>query len=552
MKPLLTAFPVIKPLALGIITALGSLSTSFAACNLSPLGQKIYNAVIGTNQSHSTIPAALTLTTRNQGGPIYLPPNMFYEFASAMTQAQYEIDVQTFLFSESDAVEVAMNALLQLQDRLSREGRYGNPVVVRFTLDVLAQFGLPKSAITGVYRGLSQLQLDPRLVKVELATYDHTFVGSNHTKSGIIDGKLAFIGGANFDDTNDIDNPAMDSAYVLKGDVVKALQANFDLAWSKSTLWDCKTWGNYAYCDKAGNPTPSHRPEVTNAPNPVPATACQPMITMTRGSRNSFNNDIDNPQDQGYLAALNNAQQVINIISPGFNDDAFLEAVMAAANRGIKVRAVVSLGYEDKAQDLPFQNGTNLENVLKMYAQANATQKANLDIRWYSSNGSTPVEGNAPDASHLKYMSIDNQVAIAGSANMDTQSWNQSSELNVAADDATATAQGDSVVFMPIFNRSIPAMSVNYPPIANAGVDGWRMKGKTHTLDGTGSSDPNGNNTLLYSWVQTAGIPVTITNKTTATPSFTAPNTKTTLTFKLTVTDTGGLSSTDEVKMSIF
>lgn len=552
MKPIITLSRLIKPIAIAVVTTLGSSATGFAACNLSPLGQKIYNAVIGTNQSNSTIPSNLTLTTRNQGGPIYLPPNMFSHFAEEMVKAQYEIDVQTFLFSESDAVDTAMNALLRLQDRLSREGRYGNPVVVRFTLDVLAQFGLEKSSITGVYRGLQQLQLDPRLVKVELATYDHTFVGSNHTKSGLIDGRIAFIGGANFDDTNDAENPAMDSAYMLQGEVLKPLQANFDTAWSKSTLWDCKTWGNYSYCDKAGNPTPSHRPEVTNAANPVPATACQPMITMTRSSKNAFNDDLDNPQAQGFLAAINNAQHTLNIVTPGFNAAAFLEAVMGAANRGVKVRAVVSLGYEDKAQDLPFQNGTNLENVLELYAAANATQKANLDIRWYSSNGQTPVEGNAPDASHLKYMSIDNQVAIAGSANMDTQSWNQSSELNVAADDATATAQGDSVVFTPIFNRSIPAMNVNFAPIANAGKDGWRARNKTHSLDGSGSSDPNGNNTLRYSWMQTAGPLVNLSNKTTATPSFNAPNIKTTLVFKLTVTDTGGLSSIDEVKITVF
>lgn len=48
--------------------------------------------------------------------------------------------------------------------------------------------------------------------------------------------------------------------------------------------------------------------------------------------------------------------------------------------------------------------------------------------------------GNGEDASHVKLMSVDGEIAIVGSGNMDSQSWSNSREFNVLIDDATAVA----------------------------------------------------------------------------------------------------------------
>ena len=87
-------------------------------------------------------------------------------------------------------------------------------------------------------------------------------------------------------------------------------------------------------------------------------------------------------------------------------------------------------------------------------------------------------------------------------------------------------------------------VTVNRLPIANAGVDQIAIETTTVVLDGSGSSDPDGD-VSGFAWSQTAGPVVALTDADTAAPSFTVPDVDapTELVFELVVTDDEGADS---------
>jgi hypothetical protein len=92
---------------------------------------------------------------------------------------------------------------------------------------------------------------------------------------------------------------------------------------------------------------------------------------------------------------------------------------------------------------------------------------------------------------------------------------------------------------------------VNQPPVANAGSDQSVNQGVTVTLNGIGSSDPDGS-TLDYYWSQKEGPSVTIDNPVSAQPKFVAPTgVASNLVFSLTVTDPGKLSAMDQCSVVV-
>jgi hypothetical protein len=94
--------------------------------------------------------------------------------------------------------------------------------------------------------------------------------------------------------------------------------------------------------------------------------------------------------------------------------------------------------------------------------------------------------------------------------------------------------------------------TINEPPVANAGPDFSVGEQTSVMLDGSGSSDPNGE-TLMYQWTQTSGPAVTLMGATTAQPGFTSPQVTvaTALSFMLTVTDPRGGTSSDTVVVTV-
>lgn len=100
---------------------------------------------------------------------------------------------------------------------------------------------------------------------------------------------------------------------------------------------------------------------------------------------------------------------------------------------------------------------------------------------------------------------------------------------------------------------SVRVEQVNHPPAANAGPPQTVDEGTSVALNAGGSADPDGDG-IGYLWTQIGGEAVTLSDTASATPSFSAPRVDpggATLTFRLVVTDAGGLSSQAEVSVAV-
>ena len=103
-------------------------------------------------------------------------------------------------------------------------------------------------------------------------------------------------------------------------------------------------------------------------------------------------------------------------------------------------------------------------------------------------------------------------------------------------------------------NADTVTITVNAPPLANAGTDATVNADETIALDGTGSSDTTGR--ITHAWTRSSGTGGMLTDANAETASFTAPDldpgaADVTHVFTLTVTDKNGATNTDTVTITV-
>jgi hypothetical protein len=163
-----------------------------------------------------------------------------------------------------------------------------------------------------------------------------------------------------------------------------------------------------------------------------------------------------------------------------------------------------------------------------------APQTGTVTVDFATADGSATAPGDytaatgtvtfAPgDVSETVTVNTIDDAVVEGTETFDVNLSNATGNASIADGTGVGTINDNDVA--------------NQAPTANAGADQTVASGATVNLDGTGSTDPDVGDTLNYAWSQTSGPSVTLSDPTSATPSFTAPTGPATLTFNLTVCD---------------
>jgi uncharacterized repeat protein (TIGR01451 family)/CSLREA domain-containing protein len=116
----------------------------------------------------------------------------------------------------------------------------------------------------------------------------------------------------------------------------------------------------------------------------------------------------------------------------------------------------------------------------------------------------------------------------------------------------TNVMYGASALGVPAVQGTVAIRTgLNHPPVAEAGAPQAVTSGSPVTLDGSGSSDPDGQ-PLSYLWEQTGGTAsVTLADADTMMVTFDAPTDTGIYTFTLTITDAYGLSDDDDATITV-
>ena len=230
---------------------------------------------------------------------------------------------------------------------------------------------------------------------------------------------------------------------------------------------------------------------------------------------------------------------------------------------------------DDNGENVELRFGSLPINVV---VGSPATAKTSLNIVGSDSSGISENSAPSADAGDGGEFAVGSSVTLDGSGSTDPDgsitrySWTQTQGDSVTLTDAglgkvsfTAppTDSTQTLGFLLTVEDddgasdtdtvSIVVYRENSAPSADAGDGGNFAVSSSVTLDGSGSTDPDGSITR-YSWTQTQGDSVTLTDAGLGKVSFTAPPTDSTQTlgFLLTVEDDDGASDTDTVSVFIY
>ena len=323
----------------------------------------------------------------------------FGRLMEAIQNAEKSIDIRTFIFDNDDfAVAMADTLKERAEDVRVR-------VMIDSVGNLLATQADPDSLPDDHEPPLSMNAYMEQASDVKVRQFANPWIiTSDHTKTTIIDEKIAFVGGMNIGREYRYD--WHDMMMEVTGPVVDQMQFESDKAWARNgLLGDLANafrfvQGKKKHADRDGYPV---------------------RILQTR----NFDSDIHKAQ----IAAIQNAQSHIIIENAYFSDDRTIYELAKARRRGVDVRVIIPSAGNHGALNASNKVTVNtlLEHGIRVYEY--------------------------PGMSHIKAAVYDGWICV-GSANFDKLSLKVNKELNLATSHPEAVNALLDQVFIPDLTAS--------------------------------------------------------------------------------------------------
>ncbi len=322
----------------------------------------------------------------------------FNRLLDAVDTAAESIDIRTYIFDNDDfAVAVA--------DKLKSKS---NDVDIRVLVDGLGNLLAMQAdsiAMPADFKvPLSMEHYIEQDSKIRVRTNSNPWLTGDHTKTTIIDKKLAFVGGMNIG--REYRYEWHDIMMEVTGPIVDILQFDTNKAWAKASfLGDVANFfaflsGEKKNADDEGYPV-----------------------------RALYTRNFDSQIYRAQIAAIRRAKRYILIENAYFSDDSILYELAKARRRGVDVRVILPDAGNHGALNASNQVAINkmLENGIRVYL--------------------------FPGMSHVKAAVIDGWACV-GSANFDKLSLKINKELNLSTSHEAAVNELLDRVFIPDLARS--------------------------------------------------------------------------------------------------
>lgn len=343
----------------------------------------------------------LVFSPLSQGSIEYLVDGeeFFPRLVDAIQAAEESIDIRVYIFDNDDyALKIA-----SLLKKRSEEIR------VRILIDGL---GTITAASATSASTPEEYEPPPKIISylksdsdIEVRTVLNPWLTGDHTKTILIDNKIAYLGGMNIGREYRYD--WHDMMVEIRGPIVDEIQTNFEKAWRlQSFLGDIRA-ALYHPDDPVNEAQPGQVP-----------------------IRLLFTKPGDSQILRSQLAAITRARQRIYIQNAYFTSDDIIFELVQARRRGVDVRIIMP--YQSDSGIIDRSNvraiNTMLENGIRVYVY--------------------------PGESHIKGAVYDGWICL-GSANFDQLSLRMNKELNIATSSPVAVQGFLDEIMLPDFEKSV-------------------------------------------------------------------------------------------------